>query len=373
MPFRLKFFPPPLALALALACGSDDSPVTLGVVLDAEGVAAATLAAEHINGAGGVKGRPLRLRVIQGESGSSAPAALAAADSLASDPAVLGVVGHTNSAASLAGAQVYNHRGVVQIAPTSTAPVYSEAGPWSFRLVSADTHQAVFLADKMTERGARRPAVLYVNDDYGRALHAALIAELAVRGINPVYEAAYLEGHRFADGELLVRAITKATPDLLVWLGREPELRQVLPGLRATGADVRVLASDGFSTARLNKPGGESLVGVEYVRLVNPAADSPVRRLIHDRAREVSGTEPTDQAVLAYQAVQVFARAITEAGADRGRIREFLDQASATGFAIEGVSGPVVFDAKGDGKPSYFLSVVDSVAPRRDTPARPDR
>lgn len=340
---------------LAAGCGNADSPVTLGVILDAEGVATAELAAEHINAAGGVGGRPLRLRSLPGESGNMAPQALRAADSLAGDPRVLAVVGHTNSAASLAGAQVYNSRGVVQLAPTSTAPVYSEAGPWSFRLVASDLHQGRFLARAVAQGAGNRIAVFYVNDDYGRAIHQSFMRELAGLELSTVYEAAYLEGPRFSDRDVMTRAVIAARPDLLVWLGREPELRAVLPPLRRALPSLRVLSSDGFSTARLNQPGGDALLGVQYVRLVDPTIDSPVMRQIRDRARAVTGAEPTDQATLAYQAVQVLAHAIGAVGPDRERIREFLAETGSTRPAIQTVAGPVTFDSARNATPAYFL------------------
>src|SRR5205807_47995 len=140
---------------------------------------------KDINDAGGVRGRPLELRLMLGQVSTAAQMALTAAESLASDPKVLAVVGHTNSSASLAAAHVYNEHHVVQIAPTTTTPLYSEAGDYSFRMVASDVYQGRFLANLVLAIPGQRVAVLYVNDDYGRALHAATMDRLSASGVAP--------------------------------------------------------------------------------------------------------------------------------------------------------------------------------------------
>src|SRR5258706_15225597 len=122
------------------------APLRIGVVLDPDGLRGAVMAADDLNAGGGINGRRLELRVVNGLSSTSAKDALTAAESLATDATILAVVGHTNSNASLAASQVYNERHVVQIAPTSTAPLYSHAGPYSFRMVPSDLYQGEFLA-----------------------------------------------------------------------------------------------------------------------------------------------------------------------------------------------------------------------------------
>jgi len=136
---------------LLFAC-RERAPLRIGVVLDPDGLRGAVMAADDLNAGGGINGRRLELRVVNGLSSTSAKDALTAAESLATDATILAVVGHTNSNASLAASQVYNERHVVQIAPTSTAPLYSHAGPYSFRMVPSDLYQGEFLAKVVAGR-----------------------------------------------------------------------------------------------------------------------------------------------------------------------------------------------------------------------------
>lgn len=353
-PYMLLVF----AALLCSGCGSPPPP-RIGIVLDQDGQRGATLAAADINAAGGIHGQPLQLRILSGLSGTQAPVALAAAESLSNDPNILGVVGHINSNASLAAAQVYNARHVVQIAPTTTAPLYSDAGPYSFRLVPSDLHQGAYLADlALAEARVPRTAVLYVNDDYGRGLRDAFVTSLAARGVRPVYDAPFAEGEGFTDVEYVARALARSHPDLLVWLGRTPELRLLLPQVHAIDPHVRVVAGDGLGGSPLALDSVAALDGVRYVRFLAPASFAPaIQRLREQFAQRWHG-ELTDQFVLAYEAVQVLAEAIRVAGPDRVEIERYVADLGTRRPPFPAAAGPIAFDERGDPPGRYFLAEV---------------
>jgi len=347
--------------AAGIGCGSP-KPIRIGLVLDGDGERGATLAANDVNASGGIRGRPLQLQILRGLSSTSAKVALAAAESLATDPTILAVVGHTNSSASLAAAQVYNEHHLVQIAPTTTAPLFSQAGRYSFRLVASDSHQGAFLASiVLADSTHPRTAVAYVNDDYGRALHETFVRGLSARGIAPVYEGPYSEGDGFDDIADVANAIARSRPQLLVWLGRAPELRHLLPTLRAALPNLRVLASDGFSGPGLRVDTTGSIVGVRYVRFLDIGNPTPAERGLRERFSRIwAGEEYTDQYLMAYQAVRLLAEAIRDGGDDREAIRNYLSELGSTRPAFPGISGPITFDAHGDPSPSYHIAEVTS-------------
>jgi branched-chain amino acid transport system substrate-binding protein len=356
---------------LAAGCGSP-APFRIGIVLDGDGERGATLAMNDVNDAGGIRGRRLELRILRGLSSTSANVALTAAESLVTDPTILAVVGHTNSSASLAGAQVYNEHHLVQIAPTTTAPLYSEAGPYSFRLVASDAHQGEFLAQLVLVDSTRpRTALVYVNDDYGRALYGTFSRSLSAHGIAPVYEAPYSEGDGFTDIDDVARAIARSRPELLVWLGRAPELRRLLPELRATIPGLRVLASDGFSgPGALDSP---SIIGVRYVRFLDLGNPTPAIRALRDRfKRNWGGEEFTDQYLMGYQAVRLLAEGIRAGGENREAIRRYLAELGSARPPFPGIAGSIVFDERGDPSPSYHLAEVTSEGSKAILPV-PDR
>src|SRR5947207_14642900 len=90
--------------------GSTHRPIVLGIAgpfSQPRGVSmqhAAELAVKEINARGGIRGRPLALRIMD-DSGLG-DVAIRIAQQLADDPAVVAVVGHLTSSASLAAGRV---------------------------------------------------------------------------------------------------------------------------------------------------------------------------------------------------------------------------------------------------------------------------
>ena len=343
-----------LALSLVASC-RDTRPYVVGVVLATEGEQGARLALEHVNASGGVRGRAMEARNYSGAYNSGARVALQVAESLSRDPRVVAVIGHTNSSASLAAAQVYNEQHVAQIAPTTTAPLYSQAGPYSFRLVASDEHQARFLADQVMARPGARVAIVYVNDDYGRALHMMLDGALAQREVRPVYEGSYVEDDTANGAAELIGTIAAAHPTMLVWLGRASEFKRIASRLRADLPRVEVIASDGFGGTTVESDSGGLFDGVRYVRLVDvDRADTALQRVRAEYEKLGRGDLP-DQAALAYDAVLLVAQAIREVGPDRERIRDWLARLGTDRPAYPGITGPLSFQRLGDRAPSYVL------------------
>jgi branched-chain amino acid transport system substrate-binding protein len=346
-----------LLVMLAAAC-SDPRPVVVGIVLASEGVEGARFAAAHVNATGGIRGRPLVLREIS-DQGAASRAALAAAESLSTDRDVVAVVGHSNSAASLTASQVYNERRVVQIAPTSSAVPLSDAGPFTYRLVAGDAHQARFIAQQITRDGTRPDvAVAFVNDDYGRSLRRELDASLAASGVHVVLEEPYSEGAGLPDPARIAVSVARSGAGVVVWLGRGDPLRQLMPELRRAAPAVRVVASDGLDNRQTAANRSGTLTGVQFVCFVDVTGKRPELAEMRDRYFQRAGRMITTELALAYDAVLIVATAAREEGLGRNDIQEYLRSLGAGRPAHRGVTGDFLFDERGDPRPSYCLAEV---------------
>src|SRR5919197_1919195 len=123
---------------------------------------AAELAVKEINGRGGIHGRHLALRVLD-DSGRP-DVAIRIAQQLADDPAVVAVIGHLTSSASLAAGRVYGEarRHVVMISPSASSPELSGVNPYMFRVCPSDLSHGTQLARYARQTlSARRVAVIY--------------------------------------------------------------------------------------------------------------------------------------------------------------------------------------------------------------------
>jgi branched-chain amino acid transport system substrate-binding protein len=231
--------------------------------------------------------------------------------------------------------------------------------------VASDEYQARFLADQALSRNGARIAILYVNDDYGRALHAMLVATLAERAVRPVYEGAYVEDDTANGAAELLGPLAAARPSTLLWVGRAAEYLRIVGPLRAALPDVAILASDGFGGVTVEGDTRGLLDGVRYVRLVDiERPDTALQRVRSEYAKLGHGDLP-DQTALAYDAVLLVAQALNDVGPDREAIRDWLAELGRGHSAFPGITGPLAFPRRGDRAPRYVLVTAGA---RRATP-----
>ena len=213
-----------VALALA-ACSGSGGPVVLGLAgpfgqpRGASMLKAAQLAVNQINAKGGLRGRPLELRVAD-DSGSEDVAVRIAAQ-LYADPAVVAVIGHLSSGTTLAAARVYGAGAtpVVMISPSASSPDLSGISPYVFRVCPSDLQHGPHLARfALQVLGARRAGIIYVNNDYGRGVRRTFAAEFARLG----------------------GTVVEADP----YVPTTPSLEPYLSHMRRGGVDVLLLAAE---------------------------------------------------------------------------------------------------------------------------------
>lgn len=349
-----------LALASYLAACDDSGPRTLGIVLGSSHYDATLLALDDELARGPIPG--LDTITINARGNRAAPA-IEHASRVVSVPGIVAVVGHSNSAASLAAARIYNDAGVVQLAPSSTAEIYSEAGPFSFRMVPPDPLQGRFLADAIA--GALPDggdlAVFYVNDDYGRGLHASLLSALDTTRHRPVLDLPHAEPGDPQESIAHIRSAVRAVPpDLVVWLGRASTLALHLPPLREELGDVPVLGGDAVGTWPLFPVDGsfEGWRGVRFVDFVDLEGDGPELREVRARYAERFGRQASGPDLLAYDAVRLILAALRDGATTGEEVRAWMASLGRDRPPFRGVTGEVAFTPSGDVSRSYQLLTI---------------
>ncbi len=343
--------------ALALpSCTRDSNAIVLGLagpMTDPLGVSqlkAARLAVDQINQRGGVQGRLIRLRIVD-DSGSENSAVLGA-KSLYDDASVVAVIGHITSSTSIAAARVYGggDRPLPMISPTASSPELSGINAFTFRVCPSDLQHGPALARFAAQRlTARRAAIIYLNDDYGRGVRTAFASEFVHLGGTVVEQDPYLSSTTSL--EPYVTRMRAAGVDVVMVAADVPGTELVLRELRRQGVGWSVIGSD-------------ALVGIEGSGAIAEGvhissaylSDRPGERnatFVLDYFRATQGERPNDVAGLTYDVVTLLAEAIAAAGADRRAIRDYLATVGPNRPAFEGVSGRIAFDDRGDvpGKP----------------------
>lgn len=345
-----------LALALvgvAAGCQRDTTPVVLAAAapwhLDyvINGRRGIEMAAAEINAAGGIAGRPLTIRWL--DDSASGAGAVAAAESLIADPAVLGVVGHMNSNAMVAAARIYNGRLPV-VSPWATTADLTGLSPWVFRNISSDSVNGVTIAQfARTVLGAKRAAVLYENDAYGRGVSGTfrqhfggtsggtIIASLPIDPEARSYEAyvTYLRG---------------LSPDVVFVAGLSPSGLAILREARRQRMAAAFIGGDGWSGINADTAGSDgAYIAVPFT---HSNARPEVRRFSEAYTARYH-IAPEEDAALAYDAMRLLAAAVA-AAPTRAGVRRYLAGLDAT-HAYAGVTGPHYFLPTGDPAGRAFL------------------
>lgn len=323
-----------------------DEPVVFGLAAPLDetyGVSTrlgADLAVAQLNAGGGIEGRRVALKAVN--DFADRERAIPASQELASDPAVVAVVGHVNSSTTVAAAPSYDGR-VAAIATSATSPQISTLSPWIFRIASSDSANGIALA-RYAQEISQRPAILYANDEYGRGLATSFAAGLRAEGSAPLSSNPYMEeSPRFRP--YLERMRSRGV-DLVFLAGLETGAAEAIREARALGLDARFIGGDGVEGLR--DMGGDfdgTLVGLLFHAEANPRAGAFAAAY-----RAAYSREPDSFAATAYDAVMLLARAVGAVGADREQIRDYLAGVGrAEGSeAFEGVTGTIRFDVNGD-------------------------
>ena len=343
----------------ALACKRTAEPVRIGVVLPPRNAAAAYIAADEINAAGGIRGRPL-IVVVDTVADAAEPAHLEIrrAQSMVARGDIVGVIGHSGSRGSLAAAPVYAAAGVVQIVPTGTSRLLAAAGPWTFVLPPNDSVEGVFIAEFVRDRlRARSVVIFYINDEYGIGLRDGVRSALAVGGVRLLREVRYDLGSDL--GVLVDAAVRDEVPDVVVVAGRTGQTAAIARRLRSSRLRCRIVAGDGsYALPDLVTLSGPAAEGIHVVTFWLPGGTSDLAsqrlaRTVRLRLLREAGSPDA----MVYDAVRLLAAAVGAVGDDPAAVRRYLLELGSTRPHFRGLTGEIEFGA-GARSPRFTMGVL---------------
>jgi branched-chain amino acid transport system substrate-binding protein len=269
---------------------------------------------------------------------------------LRDDPAVVGVVGHPESGSTLEALPVYEdlegggRRAVVAVSPTASSPALSGRSRWLFRVCPTDLAASEAVARYVVDSiGARRAAVVYRNDSYGRDWTRSFGAAYRAAGGTVVQRDPYVAGA--TEWAAYAAYMRQQGAEVLLFPGDADDAAHAIRALRAVGAAPAFVGGDAASG--LEEQAAE-FAGAHYTAFFDARqATAPEARRFVDAFRARFGHVPDQRAALAYDAAMVIGQAVLERGPDRRRVRDAL-AAIDTSRPSAGVAGPIAFDARHD-------------------------
>ena len=331
--------------------GSLAEPVKIGLILAKTGHAAkvsdssywiARRAVKEINQKGGLLGNKVRL--IEYDNQSTPLGARKAAGQAAKD-GVHGVIGSLYSSHSLAAADVLEKEKIPMISPISTHTDLTARGEYIFRTCYTDRFQGKVLADFAKEElGAEKAAVLVnAGSRYSQGL-ADYFTSAFRSGTGEVVQLDYRTNA--TDFTAQLDAVKQFSARVAFIPGHFRESAFIVKQADAKGLKIPFIGGDGWLD-RMYEYGGESIHGHYYISQWHKDIPREKSRWFVKKHQAMYGQNLYNEPAMAltYDAVMVFARAVTNAGSlNRKRIRESLS--NIRGF--KGVTGDITFNSQGD-------------------------
>jgi branched-chain amino acid transport system substrate-binding protein len=352
----------------AVSAAAENEPITIGAVLPLTGDAAhwgipprdaAELAIDEINNAGGIGGRRLKLVV---EDDRCQPAeGVSAFNRIMATATPAAILGAVCSSVTLAIAPLAEARKTVLISPASTSPKVTTAGDFIFRVIPSRSLRGRIFAEYLYhERGLRRLAVLYINNEGGIGGSSSFKAQFTQLGGVVVDEETYEQGA--TDVRAQLAKIKDANADGVMVGSYPPDTVLVLRQARELSLQQPLF----FTTEAVQNPevlrdAGEAANGAVYI-LAAPASGQAPDRFV-DAYETKFGKKPELFAAEGYDIVRLVSDAIAAtkrwpvSGSD---IRDFLYQ--VRGYA--GASGTITFDANGDVIKPFAIKTIDGGKPK---------
>jgi branched-chain amino acid transport system substrate-binding protein len=295
------------------------------------------LAQEEINARPERAGAPLAIRFEDDEG--SGQVASRIAQRFVDDPEVVAVIGHVNSGAMVAAAQVFDGR-LAAVATTATSPALTGISPWAFRVISSDSVNGDDIAKFASGLGHVRAAILYENNTYGRGLGDAFRRGFAgsVVSMDPIGE------EKDQPFDVYVSYFKQSKPDVVFIAGTDVSGLAFLKEARVQGLTADLMGGDGWSGLSEDTLRSQGVfVGVPFT------AEDPrpeAKRFVDAFTRRFN-VRPDNNAALAYDATMLLYDAATKSGGDRRRIRDHLASLTES-TAFHGATGTIFFHADGD-------------------------
>jgi branched-chain amino acid transport system substrate-binding protein len=258
-----------------------------------------------------------------------------------------------------------NKNGLVQLAIGATAQAYTDAGPYSFRLVPTDAFQGRYIAKWANDQGKWKTyAVIYVNDDYGRGLADVFITGLTEIGVpekNLVASEAFLPND--TDFSAQLTKIKGLNPDALFIAGHYKEGALIARQAAELRLDAQILGTDGIGHPEYIKVAGKAAEGTIYSGYFSLEDKRPYIQKWAADFKKKFDYDPGLVEAIANDCVEIAAKAIEIAGDSRQEIAIGLSTIGPYHPPMMGALGENQFDGNGDMVRNMLMYVVkDGVA-----------
>lgn len=286
----------------------------------------AKLAADEINKAGGVLGRPLQL--IERDEEAKNELGVQVSQELINKEQVAATLGYINTGVALASQRFYQEAEIPVINNVATGTLISKQfilpdykNNYVFRTAANDIIQSGMIANEAIKvQGFKKPAILADSTNYGQLGRADLEKALAAMEVKPVATDKFNIGDTDMTAQVL-RA-KEAGADVILTYGIGPELAQIANAMAKLGWKVPMIGSWTLSMASFIDTSGANGDGAMMPQTFIQMPTTPKRKAFIEAYQKAYGVDRMPSPVSAaqgYDSVYLLAAAMKQAGSIEGR------------------------------------------------------
>jgi branched-chain amino acid transport system substrate-binding protein len=297
------------------------------------------LALDQINGpGGGIHGRKL---VLDFEDSQNDPRqAVAIAQKFVADPSIVAELGDFSSTTSMAASPIYQRGKLVQMGFTNSHPKFTLGGDYMWSPGLSQAEEQPQLADfAISKLGFKRPAVLHLNTDWGKASKDLFVQAAKARGAEVVDTEGYLPDER--DFRSTLTRVMQAKPDSLVLESYYSDAALIVRQAREAGITLPIAAVGSIYSPKFLELGGPAVDGVYTESEFFPDDPRPeVQNFV--KAYQAKFHEAPDAfAAFAYDALNLTAAVLNQFGTTR---QDFHDGLAKVRDVPSVIFGKIAFD-----------------------------
>lgn len=308
----------------------------------------ARMAVDELNAKGVVIGGRKAKFVLVAEDDAGDPKQGTAVAQKLVDAKVNGVIGHLNSGTTIPASKVYSDAGIAQISPSSTNPKFTRQGlKTTFRMVADDVHLGGTLGRyAVKELKAKSIAVIDDRTAYGQGVADEFSKAVAAAGGKVA--AREFTTDKAADFSAILTSIKAAKPEVIFYGGMDAIGGPMIRQMKQLGITARFMGGDGICSSELPKLANGTIADDQVVCAeaggVEASQTGTLDKFKIDFKKKF-GVDVQIYAPYAYDAVQVMAQAMVQAGsAEPSKYLPVLSKMAG----YKGVTGVIAFDDKGD-------------------------
>ncbi len=316
---------------------------------------------EEINKAGGINGHPLEAIIYDTEGDETN--AVKKVQRLISRDRVLAIIGPSRTGTTMAVIPFVERYRVPLISCAAGVKITEPVKPWVFKTPQTDRMAVKRIYGHLKKKGLKRVAIITASTGFGQSGREELKRLAPEFGIELVADEIF--GPKDVDMTPQLTRIRGLKPQAVICWGTNPGPAIVAKNMRQLGFNVPLYMSHGVASKKfiqLAGPAAEGIIlpaGKILVADKLPDSDPQKAVLLEYIAKYKAryGQEPSAFGGHAYDALGLLVRALKEAGADRAKIRQALE--NIKGFVgIHGIFNMSPQDHNGLDEKEAFVMVV---------------